>query len=150
MLSACSSSSLIYAQAWTSYWDRGRKQKNRFRGLGPSPTSSIFQGKQLPGELLQTPGDEEANVSSESVNRTMFFLSLPLRVSSSSLTVAPKKPRGDPACLPGHRDFCMPTPSAIPCLLICSRDGLFKSSLSGTPFHREEALWKISPDILQS
>lgn len=52
-------------------------RKNRFLGLGPRPASSIFQGKQLPGGLLQTPRDEEGNVGSDSVNQAMVSLSSP-------------------------------------------------------------------------
>lgn len=68
--------------------------------------------------------------------RLCFFfhsLSLPLWIASSSLTVAPKKPRGDSVCLPGHSALCTPTHPAIPCSLICSRNGLFIASLSAPP-----------------
>lgn len=43
----------------------------------------------------------------------MVSLSLLLWIASSFLTVAPKKPRGDPVCLPGPSALCMPTHPAI-------------------------------------
>lgn len=42
-----------------------------------------------------------------------WFLSLLLRIASSSLTVAPKKPRGDPVLLPGPSALCTSTPHSI-------------------------------------
>lgn len=87
-------------------------RKNRFPGLGPRPASSIFQGKQLPGGLLQTPRDEEGNVG-QTLSTKPWFLSLLLRIASSSETVAPKKPRGDPVFLPGPSALCTSTHPAI-------------------------------------
>lgn len=75
-------------------------RKNRFPGLGPRPAFSIFQGKQLPGGLLQTPRDEDANVDSESASQAMLARSLP-QIASSALSVdcGPKEAKRRPGVL---------------------------------------------------
>lgn len=51
--------------------------------------------------------------------------------------------------LPGPSALCTSTHPAISLLAHMFQERPFTAFLSGTPFHRKEALWKVSPGILQ-